>query len=515
MSSLKRSLVLLSFVLTMAISSGHAQQPSKLKVPLAFTDHMVLQNGVEDPVWGTALAGTMVKVDFLDAQNKNLASLQAVADSDGKWSVKLPPLTTGTTGELQIIAGTEAPVVVHDVVVGEAWLCSGQSNMGYTINSPNMPPEWVARAQQEATDAKGNIRFYDGKWEIGTPDTVGRCSAVAWNFAVALHDKLHCPIGLLVEASPGTPVERWMPKAAVDATSVGPAIEKRYQDDAAKFPDLVKQANEADAAWLQANPTPELQAQHKGSRPKKPYRIIHVGELFNWYIQGLVPYGIKGVTWFQADANRAHPEEYGELFKALITSWRQLWQTQLPFYYVEMNNMLAPQQTKPIEPGWLPILREQQEAGLELPGVEVVTSIDTGDPVAVVMQPHFPNKKPVGERLALLALNNLYGMPCEAHSPQYASFTVEGNKIRVKFKYADGLRVRGGGKMIGFAIRGATGDWVWADGQIDGTDILLSSDQVPQPASVRYAWAFNPLISVENGAGLPLRPFRTDKTSQE
>jgi sialate O-acetylesterase len=150
-----------------------------------------------------------------------------------------------------------------------------------------------------------------------------------------------------------------------------------------------------------------------------------------------------------------------------------------------------------------------------LAGVEVVTSIDTGDPVAVAIQPHFPNKKPVGERLALLALNNLYGMPCEAHSPQYASFAVEGNKIRVKFKYADGLRVRGGGKMIGFAIRGATGDWVWADGEIDGTDILLSNDQVPQPAAIRYAWAFNHLISIENGAGLPLRPFRTDKSSPE
>lgn len=525
---MKHSLTLLILTLALTTFSGHAQvtAPSSLKLPPVIGDHMVLQNGASDPVWGKAAPGATVKVEFVDDQSKTLASVQAVTGPDSKWSVQLPPLTTGTAGELHITAGTEPPVVVHDVLVGEAWLCSGQSNMTYQIKSPNMPPEWIARAQQEATDSKGTIRFYmvggkAGGWEVGTPDTVGDCSAVAWNFAVALREKVPSTIGLVIPTLVGSPIEQWIPKADLEASPLGPQVEKRYQDYIALAPDREKQYEAADAAWLQANPTPELQDQNKGKRPRKPGRNPTVNWCYETYLKGVVPYGVKGVIWFQADGNllttsyTALPTEYGDLIKVLIKSWRQMWQAELPFYYVEMNNMREAQQTKPVQDNDLCILREQQEAALELPGTDVACSIDLGDPVATALNPHFPNKKPVGQRLALLALNNLYGFPCEAHSPQYASFTVEDNKIRVKFKYADGLRVRGGGKMIGFAIRGATGDWVWADGQIDGTDVLLSSDQVPQPTAVRYAWAANPLISMENGAGLPMRPFRTDKTSPQ
>lgn len=524
-----RVLVALVLALAMAVSSGRAQQatPSKLKLPPIISDHMVLQSGTPDAVWGSATAGDAVHVELLDTKNKVLASCQAVADPKGKWSAKLPALPLGTTGELHVRAGSEPAVIVHDVLVGETWLCSGQSNMGYTIHNRNTPPEWGARAQKEAADANGAIRFlmagdHVGVWQIGTPDTVGVCSAVAWNFAVALREKLHRPIGLIVSSLPGSPIEWWFPQADLDTSPIGRTIEKRYQDFAALAPEREKQYEKADAAWLKANSTPALQAQNKNNRPRKPGRSPVLGWCYLGWLQHLVPYGVKGVIWFQANGTQAqpdleqdsvgHPDEYGELIKILIHSWRRMWQTELPFYYVEMENMFPTLQKDPVQHDWLPLLREQQEAALELPGTDVACSIDLATSAGIL---HFPNKKPVGQRLALLALSNLYGYPCQSHSPQYASFAVQGNRIRVQFKYADGLRVRGGGKMIGFAVRGATGDWVWADGQIEGSEILLWSDQVPQPVAVRYAWAANPLISVENGAGLPLRPFRTDKTSPQ
>jgi sialate O-acetylesterase len=160
------------------------------------------------------------------------------------------------------------------------------------------------------------------------------------------------------------------------------------------------------------------------------------------------------------------------------------------------------------------LIREAQQAALQLPDTDVAASLDQG-----IDKPnyeaHFPNKKPLGERLAGLALNNLYGQPGLVHSPQLKSYAVEGNKVRVKLDHADGLRLRGEGGLKGFAIRSADGDWVWAQGRIEGQDIVLWSDQVSVPAAVRYAWAFNPLLSVENRAGLPLRPFRTDTGSEK
>ncbi len=523
-SKLPAAFLIVLLLLPISHCRGQQASPSKLKLPPVMSDHMVLQNGQADAVWGSAVAGTSITVAFVDPQNKTLASAQAVAGADGKWLAKLPALQTGATGEIHVKAGTEAPIVIHDVLVGEAWLCSGQSNMSYTFKAPNMNPDKFAQAQQEATDARGAIRYYGGdgrtgSWQIGTPDTIGNCSAVAWYFGVALHDKLHCPIGLIIQAVGGTPVESWMPKTALDNDPIGQAVEKRYDVVAAPFPDQAKAYRVADAAWLAANPTPELQAQNKSTRPKNPGHPPMVAWCYNCWFQWIVPYGVKGAIWFQADGNlpsayMGQPNEYGHLIQLLIKSWRDLWQTQLPFYYVEMNNMRDVVQTQPVQYNPLCILREQQEAALELPATDVACSIDTGDKEAAT-NPHFPNKKPVGDRLALLALNNVYGLPCAAHSPAYSSFEAQGGKIRVHFKYADGLRIRDGGKVAGFAIRGTTGDWVWADGQIDGDDIVLSSDQVPQPVAVRYAWAANPIISIENSAGLPLRPFRTDKSSPE
>jgi len=507
------------------LSSAHADQASPLKLPKIISDHMLLQAGQPDALWGWATAGTPVKAEFLDASGKVLVQANAVTAPSGKWSLKLPALSSGTAGQLRFTAGT-ATQTVQDVLVGEAWLCGGQSNMTYDFNSGNIEKPQLDAAKAQALKEKGAIRFFltgwavaetprddsPGEWFVVTPDNVTRCSCVAWYFAVALREKLDRPMGMIVCAVGGTRVEQWMSREAITALPHGPGLIKQQADFAAEIAPKHDAAQKLYDAWVAANPTPELQQQNKASEPQRVGMPAVSSDLYNGMLHGLEPYSVKGITWFQADGNLGATNIYGEFVKGLIKNWRADFQADLPFYYVEMNNMRDDVQSKPVQYHELCLLREAQDIALELPGTDVVSSIDCGLPEP---EPHFPNKEPVGRRLAFVALDHVYGMPCVFHGPTYDSFQVEGNTLRLHFKAADDLRVRDGGQMKGFAIRAATGDWVWAQGKVDGQDVVLWSDQIPQPAAARYAWAANPIISMENGAGLPMRPFRTDKESPQ
>jgi sialate O-acetylesterase len=492
-----------------------------LKLPSLISDHMVLQTGKTPALWGWDAPGTTIKADFLDGQGKVLASVNGTTPAEGRWALKLPSLPAATSGTLHITDGATEKVI-QDVVVGEVWLGSGQSNMTYDLSAGNIPPDMIEAARQEVVAANGAIRFFivsgsgalapqddvGGNWFIVTPDNFKRCSAVSWYFAVALRQKIPAPVGMIVSAVGGTSVTLWMSKSDLDSCQPGPGIEKTELQNFADVNEKIIKFEEDDAAWRKAYPTPELQGHNSKTRPQGNYsNPLIFGEYYNGMIHGLVPYTIKGVLWFQADGDMNIPFAYGDLIKAMILGWRADWQEGLPFFYVEMNNMRENQQKDPAQGNdALSILRQQQQAALELPQTDVACCIDLG---VLQGEPHFPNKEPLGQRLALLAFNDVYGMPCAAHSPAYDSFTVEGNKIRLRFKYAEGLRARGGGDMIGFEIRGATGSWVWAKGKIDGQNLLVWNDAIANPTEVHYAWSMNPLISMENGAGLPMRPLST------
>jgi len=533
-------ILLAAFFLTMETASAD------VRLPAVISDHAMLQAGKPIAIWGWAEPGAQVKVAFVGSNGNALGDFSATADASGKWSGRLPQQKSGTAGHLDITTDKGGSKTVNDVLIGEVWLGGGQSNMVYTIDGKAggdwKNPEEVAAikqniiiAQQEADAAQPPIRYFlvagyradqpkddvRGQWVLGDSKNVATFSAVAWNFAVALEDKAHVPVGLIVSCVGGTPAQSWMSKETLAATLVGAEVLEHSQQ---AF--VAAQAAQAKyvadlKAWTDANPTPELQGQNalskpnpKGAysapnpqRPLQPYE--EVCRLYNGMIHGLEPYTLRGIIWFQADGNNSYPSEYSELFQALIKEWRAEWNEALPFYFVEMNNMSKPQ-TKPVEPNPLSLIREQQHGGLLQPGVAMVAAIDVG-----TQNPHFPNKKPVGQRLAGLALRDCYGQPGPVDSPIFKSFTIEGNKVRLKFDDADGLRVRGGGDLKGFAIRGSTGDWGWATGKINGQDIVVWNDQIGSPAAVRYAWAWNPIISVENGAGLPLYPFRTDTDSKD
>lgn len=483
---------------------------------------MVIQAGQAVPVWGWADPASRVQVVLTDEKGVEKAAGKTIAGSDGRWEVQLPALAAGFTGRLSVQAGVGEKKEISDVVVGQVWLGGGQSNMSYKVGSSNVAPETVAEAKEQATAAKSAIRFFmtedrgtdtpqddvPGKWVVAAPENVASCSAVAWYFGVALHEKLKQPVGVIVSAIGGTRAEAWMPKEALDATSVAAAIRARHEKALTNYtPEAGARAKEAFAAWQKAR------GPNKGPRPRALYSPTDKNvpnRLYNGMIAGLGTYALKGVVWYQADGNNGHVEEYGELIQALIKSWRQQWKAELPFYYVEMNNMHEAQE-KPFEEfrEEMARMREQQTAALQLPKTGVVAAIDLGRVNNPTFNAHFPVKKPVGDRLANLALTEVYGLSLgEVYSPEFAGYTLDGDKVRLRFKHANGLRATGDGSVRGFILQKPDGTWVWADGRIDGHDVLVWSAEAPKPRDVRYAWATNPVISLENGAGLPLRPFR-------
>ncbi len=495
----------------------------------------MIQAGKPVAVWGWAAPGDEVAVSFA-AKDGKAESITFKAAGDGRWSGQLPPVQAGTAGELTVRTKTEGPIRVTDVLAGEVWLCSGQSNMSYLLTSvgrnPNesTSPEILSAAQNDATAANGALRYFavsakradsplddvTGRWIVAAPDTVGACFSLSWNFAVALHHKLHVPVGVINTAIGGTAIEPWTPRPELEASPAGPATIARYKAKLDSVGAEIKAKCETDmAAWTARFPTPELQRQNLVSKPVLADGNSNMpSRLYNGMVHGLEPYSLKGVLWFQGDGNFGNPQEYGELVKTLIRAWRAHFHDDtLPFYYVEMQNYRKPQEA-PVEPNPMSLIREAQQGALELPHTDVAASLDQG-----IDKPnyeaHFPDKKQLGGRLAGLALNNLYGQPGLVHSPAFRSHAVEGNKVRIKFDHADGLRLRGKDGLRGFAIKSADGDWQWAQGRIEGQEIVLWNDQIAAPAAVRYAWAFNPLLSVENAAGLPLRPFRTDKGSEK
>ena len=520
--------------LLLAVLAAYSAQGA-LRLPAVISDHAMIQAGKPVAVWGWAAPGDEVTIIF-NAKNGRTERITATTAADGRWSGQLSPIPDGTVGDLEVGTKAEGPIKVTDVLAGEVWLCSGQSNMSYLLTTRSRTPnettgsEILAAAQSNATTAHGTLRYFavqgrradsplddvQGKWIVATPDTVGGCFALSWNFAVTLNQKLHVPVGVIDSAIGGTAVEPWTPLPELEACPVGPATIQRYKAKLDSAAPEVKSKFDADMAdWIKRYPTPELQQQNLAAKP-----ILAEGNnnmparLYNAMIHGLEPYTLKGFLWFQGDGNFGNPQEYGELVKTLIRAWRGHWHDDtLPFYYVEMQNYHKPQEL-PVEPNPMSLIREAQQAALQLPATDVAASLDQG-----IDKPnyeaHFPNKKALGERMAGLALNNLYGQPGLVHSPQLKSYAVEGKKVRLTFEHAQGLRLRGEGGLKGFAIRSEGGDWVWAQGSIEGQDVVLWSDAVSAPAAVRYAWAFNPILSVENGAGLPLRPFRTDPGSDK
>jgi hypothetical protein len=479
-----------------------------VRLPALFSDHMVLQSGTNVAVWGWAAPGEQVRVSIA-GQTKS-----ATAGADGKWQLKLDPLSAGGPHELTVQAANA--VAVKDVLVGEVWLGSGQSNMAMTVDrSQNFEQEQPAAAQFP------QIRMFTvprvavptpqaeckGKWEISAPDTVGHFSAAAYFFGRKLHQDLKVPVGLINSSVGGTDIAAWTSeepqlkvpglKAKIEAwaqrdkTFDLAKAKVAYEKQLAAWNETAKKAREA-KKQIPRQPRPPVESTFDPNRPTN---------LYNGMIEPLIPYTIHGAIWYQGEHNSGSVESatlYGQQLPLLVADWRARWGYDFPFAWVQLPNF--------DRPGAWPVTRESMLKSLAVKKTGMAITIDVGDPKDI----HPKNKQEVGRRLALWALADVYGKPGVSSGPLPAGHEIRGNQVMLSFTHTDGGLTAKGGQLRGFVIAGQDLKWQPAQAKIEGDKVVVFSPDVKQPVAVRYAWSDNPDCNLYNGAGLPASPFRTD-----
>jgi len=486
-----------------------------VKLPGLFGDHMVVQRDATLPVWGWAEPGEKVTVD-LAGQSKT-----ATADADGKWSVKLDAVKAGGPHVLKVEGNNR--IEIADVLVGEVWLCSGQSNMAMSVggclnreaevaaaNLPQIRMMTVSRVPAETPqdDCRGD-------WKVCSPETVAGFSATAYFFGRTLHRELDVPVGLINSSWGGTPVQAWTALKNQQALrELKPLLDEWKKNIAAYDPEAAKQKHQEQLArWEQrakqakaaGKPVPR-----KPAAPSDPRLNSHrPANLYNGMIAPLVPYAIRGAIWYQGEANagRYNASLYGLQLSTMIANWRDVWgQGDFPFLWVQLPNFRAPQQQPVQTDGWV-IVQEEMLKTLAVPNTGMAVTIDIGEADNI----HPKNKQDVGKRLAIWALGMTYGEDVVRCGPLYNSMAKRDGRIEITLDcVGSGLVAQGGGPLRGFAIAGEDKQFVWAEAKIEGDKVVVSSPQVKAPVAVRYAWASNPDCNLYNRAGLPASPFRTD-----
>ena len=491
-----------------------------VKLPGVFGHQMVMQRDMAIPVWGWAAAGEEVTVS-LGQQTKTVT-----AGASGKWSVRLDAMSAGGPYELLVKGNNQ--IRLTDVLIGEVWLCSGQSNV-------DMPVRRCLNSRAEEASAKyPKIRMMTvakvfaetpqetcgGHWAICRPDTVGRFSAVAYFFGRKLHQELDVPVGLICPYYSGTPIQSWIDVERQEAQPELRPMLRGWENLFAHYnPAEAKAKHEKQlAVWQQKAAKAEAAGNAVPRKPQPPLdprtSIYRPGYLYNGTIAPLAPYAIRGAVWYQGETNSdarnaglfgLPADLYGMQLQMLIENWRELWgQGPFPFIWVQLPNFDAPPQWAD---GWVTV-REQMLKSLALENTGMAVTIDVGDADDI----HPKNKQDVGKRLALWALGTTYKKDAACSGPLYRSMSKQGGKIAIEFDHlGGGLVSKGAGGLKGFAIAGADKKFVSADATIDAGKVIVSSPQVNDPIAVRYAWAANPTCNLYNKAGLPASPFRTDE----
>ncbi len=482
-----------------------------VKLPAVISDNMVLQRDKKACIWGWSEPGEKVRVKG----SWQLFGTSTKADDDGKWMVKIQPPKKG--GPFSITIHGKNKIKVKNVLVGEVWVCSGQSNMQWSVRQS-------ANAEQEITEANyPDIRLFSverkvaeqpqtdcvGSWVLCSPQIVPGFSAVAYYFGRELHKELSVPIGLIHTSWGGTPAEAWTRREMLEKDEDFALILKRYDDAIAKYPQAKKKYEEDVEKWKEAVKKAKDGGKKPPRRPRAPFGPANPHSpagLYNAMIAPLIPYGIQGAIWYQGESNAGRAYQYRKLFPAMIKNWRNDWgQGDFPFLFVQLANFMAVD-SEPVDSAWAE-LREAQLMTLALANTGMAVIIDIGEADNI----HPKNKQDVGKRLALWALGKSYGKKLEYCGPIYKSMKVEGDKIVLHFEHVGGGLVAGEGEPLkGFAVAGADRKFVWADAKIDGNTVVVSSNKVSEPAAVRYGWANNPVCNLYNKEGLPASPFRTD-----
>lgn len=442
---------------------------AELSLPSVFSDHMVLQRERAVPVWGKADPGTKVTVSFA-GQTKT-----ATADTEGKWRVDIEKLSASAESRTLTVRAGDKQIVFQDVLVGEVWLCSGQSNMKFVmcktvdattaIAAANYPQIRLFNTPQvPVAKPKETI---DAKWEVCTPETITNFSGVAYYFGRKLHKDLNVPVGLLESAWGGTRIEPWTPPCGFEGINTLSDIREQAQ----KLTSLPK--------VTQGNPS----------------------ALYNGMIYAHIPFAIRGAIWYQGEANRRDGMLYVDKTQALLNGWRKLWGYDFPFYFVQ----IAPYQYGDDSPDILPAFWEAEAAIVKtIPktGMAVIYDYATTNDI------HPPNKEIPGTRLALIAEANDYGMKIVSTGPVFQTLEKQGGKLKVIFSSAAGLATRDGKAPDWFEVAGKDGVFKKAEAKIDGAAVVVQSGEVSEPVAVRFAWHKLAMPNLVNGAGLPAAAFR-------
>lgn len=464
---------------------------AELRLPAIFSHNMVLQQDAQVPVWGWADDGDTVTVTFRNQKISTKAK-------DGKWMLKLRKLRAGGPDVLTV-STKSATIQFTNVMVGEVWLCSGQSNMEWPLNRTDNPEAAIAAAKNP------NLRLFTvrktktttptndvaGTWVECTPETATGFSAVGYYFGRDLQAARGVPVGLIHSSWGGSPAEVWMSEQAL-------ASNPRYKAEILDgYATAYRDYEEALAKWQQSD---------RSTRQPRPPQWRPT-ELYNGMIAPLIPFAVKGVIWYQGESNAERAEQYRSLFADLIRNWRHDWgQGDFTFLCVQLAPYKAIKNV-PGESSWAELREAQLLATKILPKVGMVVITDVGDEKDI----HPRKKEPVGARLALAARGIAYGERIVYSGPVFKEMKIRGNKVILRFDHAgSGLEARDG-ELKGFAICGPDRKFVWANAKIISKDsIEVSSPEVQQPVAVRFGWADYPVVNLWNKEGLPATPFRTD-----
>jgi sialate O-acetylesterase len=491
------------FAIALLALPGFAQ--AGVTLPAVLSEHMVLQRGLPVHIWGKAAPGESVAVTF------RAATVTGQAGPIGKWSIFLPAGEAG--GPFDLTIKGENTIAFNDILVGDVWVASGQSNMEWQLRrtdgaeaeiaTANFPKIRRVKIARKVADFPQDDATVDA-WSALTPQTAGAASAVAYFFAKNLQSSLKdVPLGIIESFWGGTAVEAWMSLRAIGDDPGLMPIFANWARTVENYPNQLAAWDRRVATWNEQ--VTKARTEGKPEPPKPPVPAGPGGlntptGLFNGMIAPIVPYPIKGAIWYQGEsnANADRFQVYSRAFTAMIRDWRRAWGVgDFPFLWVQLPNYKTN--------GYWPDLREQQRQSLSLTNTGMVVSIDVGNPTNL----HPTNKVEIGTRMSILARGMVYGEKIAWSGPMFRSAAREGADMRVWFDHTDGGLTAKGGPLQGFEVAGPDRKFVPAESRIDGTSVVVRSAGVPDPVYVRYAWADAPECNLYNAAGLPASPFRS------
>lgn len=500
--------LLLLFIFSSLLYSSAGARSADLRLGAPFTDQAVLQRDQPVPIWGEGSPGSTIAIEF--AGQKKTTQV----DASGRWQIHLEPMPASVEPRtLTLSSEGYPPLHLAGIVVGEVWICSGQSNMQMRIKSaPEVADRLPAATNIRSFTVENTVAFEEqaqcaGEWTDAAPD-----SAVAFAFAHHLEKFIDVPVGIILTAWGSSSIEAWMPRDMVDTVP-------HFKTTMEEF--------DADAATRN-----RIQSILNGPRPWPREDDVFLRRqpniLYNAMMHPLAPYACRGFVWYQGERNTrsmysmiAEPWyarnsgmlKYGNSLKQWILRYREEWKqpdmhfmiVMLPGYFkaVDTGPQLGPSHPATHSWAWM---RESQMQALELPHTSVINTIDLGDEKNI----HPQDKLPIGQRLALFARRDILNQAVAAEGPRLRRVEIEGQRMVVHFDHAQGLTTTDGASPTGFWIAGASGEWVPAEAQLDGERVVLTSPAVKDPRYVRYAFVGKPNVNLINRAGLPAYPFRTD-----